>query len=261
MCTVVVMRRPDADWPLLIAANRDELNTRPWEPPRRHWPDRPEVVAGLDVLAGGSWMGINDHGVVAAVLNRLNTLGPADGKRSRGELVLEALDHAEAIEAVQALADLNGEAYRPFNMVVADNRDAYWIRATGRAVVEIAPLDDGLSMLTAMDLNDPASPRTVRFRPLFAGEAPNLPSDPSIALSPSAWGAWPDLLGRRDHDPESGWGGAMNVDSGGPFGTVSSSLLALPRRGWSGPDGSPVTPVWLFAPGRPDQVAYAAVDL
>ena len=73
-------------------------------PPGRHWPDRPQVRGGLDSLAGGTWLGVNDDGLVAAVLNRRGTLGPEPGKRSRGELVLEALDHAEAYDAAEALA-------------------------------------------------------------------------------------------------------------------------------------------------------------
>ena len=133
MCTVVLLRRPGSRWPLLLAANRDELKSRPWRPPGRHWPDRPDVVAGLDEQAGGSWLGINDHGVVAAVLNRVGTLGPATGKRTRGELVLEALDHADAAAAAAALADLDPAAYRPFNLIVADNRDAFWLRHAGDA--------------------------------------------------------------------------------------------------------------------------------
>ena len=99
MCTVVVLRRPADSWPLILAANRDEMRDRPWHPPGRHWPDRPEVVAGRDALAGGSWLGLNDQGVVAGVLNRYGSLGPQDGMRSRGELVLEALDHADAARA------------------------------------------------------------------------------------------------------------------------------------------------------------------
>src|SRR5918996_1233363 len=131
MCTVVLLRRPQAPWPLLLAANRDELRSRPWRPPARHWRDRPQGVAGVDVVAGGSWLRINDHGVVAAVLNRVGTLGPAAGKRSRGELVLEALDHADAATAARALADLEPDAYRPFNLVIADPQDAFWLRHAG----------------------------------------------------------------------------------------------------------------------------------
>ena len=85
MCTLVILRRPGSPWPLLLAANRDELRTRASMSPARHWPDRPHLRGGLDVLARGSWLGINDDGVVAAVLNRRGTLGPAPDKRSRGE--------------------------------------------------------------------------------------------------------------------------------------------------------------------------------
>src|SRR4029453_18664383 len=101
MCSVVILFRPDHAWPLILGANRDEMANRPWEPPARYWPDRPNVVAGLDKLAGGSWAGLNDEGVVVGVMTRMNTLGPQPGRRSRGELVLEALDHADAAAAVQ----------------------------------------------------------------------------------------------------------------------------------------------------------------
>ena len=48
MCSVIFLRRPDDAWPLILAANRDEMLSRPWKAPARHWPDRPEIVAGLD---------------------------------------------------------------------------------------------------------------------------------------------------------------------------------------------------------------------
>ncbi|HEY7688883.1 MAG TPA: NRDE family protein, partial [Dongiaceae bacterium] len=59
MCTLVILFRPGHDWPVIVGANRDEMADRPWAPPARHWPDRPQVVAGLDKLAGGSWLGVN----------------------------------------------------------------------------------------------------------------------------------------------------------------------------------------------------------
>src|ERR1044071_8502091 len=107
MCTLVMLRRSEHDWPVIIGANRDEMIGRPAKPPGRHWPDRAEVVAGLDPLAGGSWLGVNDWGVAAAVLNRTGSLGPAAGLRSRGELVLEALDHADAVAAAAAPTHLD----------------------------------------------------------------------------------------------------------------------------------------------------------
>src|SRR5437868_7328049 len=173
MCTLVILRRPDDRWPLLIGANRDEMIDRPWQPPGRHWPDRPEVVAGLDQLAGGSWLGLNDWGVAAAVLNRQGSLGPAAGRRSRGELVLEALDHADAVDAAAALSHLDPAAYRSFNLIVADNRDAFWLKHGGDRHVEVHPIAEGLSLIAAGDLNELTTPRLALAQPRFrAAPAP-----------------------------------------------------------------------------------------
>ena len=256
MCTTVILRRPGHDWPLILAANRDEMNDRPWRPPGRHWPDRPEVVAGLDETAGGSWLGLNDHGLVAAILNRRGSLGPQAGKRSRGELVLEALEHAEAETAADALADLNPYAYRSFNLVVADSRSGFWLRhrdQPGARTIEALPLPDGLSMLTARDLNDAESPRIGNYLPRFRTAAAPDPES-------GDWQAWQALLASRSNDSNDDPFGAMTVVTDAGFETVSASLIALPapllRR-----DGAPRKPVWLFAAGRPDQTAYHSVAL
>src|SRR5271169_313534 len=163
MCTVVILRRRDHRWPVLIGANRDEMIDRPWKAPARHWSDRPEVVAGLDILAGGSWLGINDWGVAAAVLNRTGSLGPAPGRRSRGELVLEALDHADAVAAAKALSYLDPDSYRTFNLIVADERDGFWLRHDGGRRIEVRPLKEGLSMIAARGVSN------WRCRPFASG--------------------------------------------------------------------------------------------
>jgi len=248
MCTLVILRRPAARWPLLIAANRDEMAGRPWSAPGRHWPDRPEVVAGRDDLAGGSWLGVNDHGVTAAILNRVGTLGPQAGKRSRGELVLEALDHADAKAAAEALAELDGRAYRPFNLVIADNRDAYWLRATGAAAIAVHPIAEGLHMLTALELDDPSSPRVGAFLPRFAAAAVPAPET-------GDWSEWRALMADPGGDGGDGEEhAAMSFTTPSGFGTASSSLIALAEANRSG-----AVPVWLFAAGRPDRAEYQPV--
>ncbi|WP_448202590.1 NRDE family protein [Azospirillum sp. sgz302134] len=256
MCSVILLRRPDATWPLIVAANRDEMAGRPWLPPGRHWPDRPNVVAGLDELAGGSWMGLNDEGVVAAILNRMGTLGPEAGKRSRGELVLEALDHADAAEAALALAQLDTRAYRPFNLLIADNRDARLIVHRGpssRNRPEVVEIPDGVHMITALDLDDTDDPRQAQYLPLFRHAAP---PDPDAGPNKDGWGGWPDLLASRIWDGERGERGAMNFLLPTGFGTVSSSLLALPAV-----DRPELDPVWHFAAGRPHEAPFTPVDL
>lgn len=252
MCSVVILRRPGEPWPLLLGANRDEMVTRPARPPARHWADRPDVVAGLDELSGGSWMGVNDAGVAACVLNRVGTLGPAPGKRSRGELVLDALDHATAGDAAAALAALDATAWRSFNLVIADEDQAFWLRNKGEGTpaLEVLPVPTGLSLLTAHDLNDLSAPRIARFLPLLR-QAP-LP-DPDAGN----WSAWQELLATRDEaEPQHG----LCIQTQYGFATVSSSLLALPRRPQR-LDEAPRRPLWLYAEGRPDRTPWTRLDL
>ena len=247
-----MLKRPGHHWPVLIGANRDEMLGRPWQQPARHWNDRPNVVAGKDQLAGGTWLGINDYGVVAAILNRHSSLGPKEGYRSRGELPLEALDHSDSSLAAESLADLNPEAYRPFNMVVVDNRDAFWIRLAERkwgARVEVKPLPAGLSMITASDRNDTNSPRIRTYLPQF-----EIAPEPDIESRD--WSGWTSLLSSQIRNPDEGPEGAMLVNPESGFGTVCSHLIALPSQ-----ENQGVSPIFLFAAGRPDNTNFEPVDL
>ena len=253
MCTVVILRRPGHDWPLIFAANRDEMTDRPWLAPGRHWPDRAEVVAGRDEHAGGTWLGLNDWGLIAGVLNRPGSLGPDPALRSRGELPLEALDHAEADAAATAMAAVAPESYRSFNLVIADSAQAFWIKSEGGGKgggVSAAAIPEGVSMITAHDINDTASPRIRRFLPQFeAAAAP----DPETG----DWTEWQALMGEGGPNPgENSDQGAMTFVTEDGFATVSSALIALPAPGRPG-----VKPKWLFAPGRPDQTPFAPVEL
>ena len=244
MCTLVILRRPDAAWPLLLGANRDELRSRPAAAPARHWPDRPYVRGGIDTEAGGSWLGLNDDGVVAAVLNRRGTLGPAPGKRSRGELVLEALDHAEAAAAADALRGLDPAAWRPFNLIVADARQAFWLRHAGDGQIRAQPITAGIHMIEAGELDDPASARVTRFLPQFRFVPPPEPGEDS-------WSGWAALLAERSSrsgDPRD----AMCIVTDGEYGTVSSALVALPRYATE-------RPVYRHAEGRPGEAAFEPV--
>ena len=244
MCTLVLLRRPGSPWPLLLAANRDELRSRASLAPGRHWPDRPHVRAGLDLLGRGSWLGVNDDGVAAAVLNRRGTLGPAPGKRSRGELVLEALDHAEAQVAAEALSALDPDAYRPFNLLVADAAEAFWLRHAGDGPIKATAVPPGLHMIEAGELDDPTSARIARFLPQFRFV-------PEPEVDGGDWSAWQALLADRSSrsgDPRD----AMCIVTEGDYGTVSAALIALPRYAAS-------APVFLHAEGRPGEARFATV--
>ena len=238
MCTLIVLSRPDHAWPLLLAANRDERLDRAWDPPAAHWPEQPGVIAGRDRAGGGTWMGLNRHGVVAAVLNRPGSLGPAPGKRSRGTLPLLALVHPTAAAAADAMTALDASEYRTFNMVLADREMAIFVRgrATGRP--EAKPLSPGaIHMVTAHDPDDLASARVARH-------LPRLRAAPLPCPGAGDWSGWAAILADRSGPA----GSEINVPPAGGFGTVCAALLALPAAG---------APVWLFAPGPPDTTAFA----
>jgi hypothetical protein len=248
MCTLVILRRPDHPWPVLIGANRDEMIGRPASPPARHWPDRPEVVAGLDQLAGGSWLGINDWGVAAAILNRHGSLGPAPGQRSRGELVHEALDHPDAVAAAEALSHLDPRAYRTFNLVVADNRDGFWLRQADTGHIEVRPLKDGLSIVAAGEIDDLRTRRLELAAPNFRAAAPPDPDRDD-------WRDWEALLSDDEspagEPPES----ALRFRLPHGYGTVSSALIALPE-----PNDGARTPRFRYAQWQPTQLPWAEVS-
>jgi Transport and Golgi organisation 2 len=232
VCTVVVRVHPSQ---VLLAANRDERLDRAWDPPAAWWPERQGVIGGRDRSGGGTWMGINRHGLVATVLNRPGTLGPAAGKRSRGELPLMALEHATAASAAEALSRLDAALWRGFNMVLADQSGAWFVRGLGHGRPDVAPLPDGVSMITAYDPNDLQSPRTALHLPQFQAARPE-------------WEAWRAILADRSGMPAE----QINVTPRGGFGTVSSSFVTLPAAG---------DPIWWFAAGPPHTTAFLPVAI
>ena len=238
MCTVVLLIRPGHAWPLVLAANRDEMLDRPWDPPASHWSNRPDIVAGRDRSAGGTWLAVNRSGVVAAVLNRPGSLGPAAGKRSRGELPLLALEHETAAEAAFAVTRFDAGAWRSFNLVLADKCGAVFVRGLGQGQPQAQTLPPGLHMVTAHDPDDPDSPRVSRHLARFlAAQPPN----------PDGWREWREILADSSGEP----GEQINVVPRGGFGTVCSSLLVLPQQG---------PPIWLFSAGPPHAAEFAAVQ-
>ncbi|MBR0665609.1 hypothetical protein GXW71_14715 [Roseomonas hellenica] len=231
MCTVVILRRPGHAWSLLLAANRDERLDRAWDPPAAHWPNRRGVVGGRDATAGGTWQALSPRGVVAAVLNRPGSLGPAAGKRSRGELPLLALEAESAAAGAARVATLDASDWRPFNLVIADAASAWFVRGTGSGRAEAMPLPAGISMVTAHDPNDLGSPRTRRHLPRFRAVPPPVPER-------GDWESWTALLRDGSYDPAIGRAETLAVPPTNGFGTVCSSLLAL---------GAGGERQWLFA--------------
>ena len=251
MCSVVILKQSDNEWPLILGANRDEMADRKCLAPGRHWEERPHIIAGKDLSAGGTWLGINDYGVVSAIMNRMNTLGPVSDKRSRGELVLDALEHADASESLNAMIEIEKNSYRGFNMLIADNLNAYWIKSDEESeTIEYFNIPDGLSMITAYDRNDLSSARIKNYLEKFS-----LSNDPNP--SEQEWQDWEMLLGStysKNNDPLS----AMCVKTDFGFQTVSSSLIALPN---FQPNYGKNKPVFKYANGSPDIALYSEIEI
>lgn len=239
MCTVIVSINPGQSWPLLIAANRDERLDRPWEPPGRHWPEQPQITGGKDGLGGGTWLAVNDKGVAAAVLNRVGSLGPAPGKRSRGDLPMVSLAHDTAEAAARAVAALDAGTFRSFNMLVADRRHAFYICGLGYGHAEITPLEPGMHMIATAGPDDMKIPRIARHLPRF--QAAPTPEPPD-------WKSWIPLLSDRSLPA----GSELNIPPRSGFGTSNSSLLGVPAD-----ENAP--PNWLFAAGPPDRAPFEPV--
>lgn len=206
----------------------------------------------MDAAAGGSWFGINDHGVIAAVMNRSRSLGPAVGKRTRGELVLEALDHAEASAAARALADIDAQAYRPFNLFIGDPVSAFWLRHRGGGGderVDVLEVPPGVHMLTVAELDDVHTTRIRLYLPRFR-------SAPAPEPGAGNWSAWQALLSERAHSDLGGPHAATNLEMPNGFGTICSQLVAIPRY-----PSREQRPVFLFAGGPPDKARFQPVAL
>ncbi len=149
MCLILFAWQTHPDYPLVIAANRDEFHARPTQP-AHHWPDTdPIIIAGRDLQAGGTWMGMTANGRFAAVTN-YREIPAAESELSRGELVTGFLqrdiDPADYARRIQSEAS----RYAGFNLLVGD-RQAVW-HISNRAD-EIACIGSGVHGLSNATLN------------------------------------------------------------------------------------------------------------
>jgi hypothetical protein len=241
MCTVLALLRPAHSWPLIVAANRDERLDRAFDAPGRWWDDAPHVVAGRDVLGGGSWFGVNDDGVVATIVNGLHRLGPLDGKESRGEIVLRALRERDAASAARFAGALPPGRYRGFTLLLADRHAAFAVSSDEHRL-RVEPLAPGHHMITPEGCDVPSSPR-------HAAHFASFRDAPAPEPATGDWTAWTEILQRADDDDPHR---AMTVAGGTELGTVCSTLLALPA--WS-----QAPPVMRFANGPPTRAPYESV--
>lgn len=150
MCLIIFAWRPDHATPLIVAANRDEFYARP-SLPLAAWPEAPQVHAGRDLEAGGTWLGVGADGRFAALTNIRNPHQPP-ARKSRGELVARFLTGEMPID--QYLADVVGRSleYAGFNLLIG-NRQELWHYNTQETAPN--PLAAGVYGLSNAGLDTP----------------------------------------------------------------------------------------------------------
>jgi uncharacterized protein with NRDE domain len=249
VCTLAVFVRALPGHPLVVAANRDEYVSRPALAPALLRSAPPRVVGGRDGVAGGTWLGVNEAGLVAGVLNRHGGQPPDPARRSRGLLCLELLGYESAAEAAaHVLAEPAGR-YNGFNLLLADRHEAVAATQARDAAPRVVPLEPGLHVLTNLDVDDPTCPRIAASHGRFAavGEAFVRDGDEEAFLVRLR-----AVL--SDHatalDPRGPGSLCVHLDG---YGTRSSTVLILPagRR----------SPRYFHAEGPPCEASLAAVPL
>lgn len=135
MCLIAFHWQPEAG-SLQVWANRDEFHARPAQA-TAFWPEAPGVLAGKDLLRGGSWMGVTRNGRFAALTNYRDPRA-VPGERSRGELISGFLTSSDsaACYAERVQSDLDG--YGGFSLLVCDGH-ALWLAGTHEEAASAVP--------------------------------------------------------------------------------------------------------------------------
>lgn len=137
MCLIAWNWQPASDTPLLLLGNRDEFYARPTR--SLHWWDDGIILAGQDLQAGGTWLGVSRSGRMAALTNVRAPGGMRDDTPSRGELVAAFLHNdGSAADFLQALAP-RAQDYNPFNLLVFDGQSLMGLHSSEAQPIALQP--------------------------------------------------------------------------------------------------------------------------
>jgi Transport and Golgi organisation 2 len=236
MCLLAVLYRLVPESPILVAANREEYYDRPSQPPTIQ-SGKPRMLCGIDPRAGGTWLGVNQHGMFAGVCNRRIPNGADSiGLRNRGLVAREVLRCCSARSGIdRAMDELTTNRYEPFNMIICDS-DSGWVIYNNGERSEVKPLEDGLNIVGNLDLNDSTDERVQLAHRLLTLQ--NLDS-------PVKFLAVASKVFARTATPTSR---ASMVVRGQDWGTISSTLIALSPK--------PRDAIFQYAAGAPDDAKY-----
>lgn len=251
MCLLVVLSRTDPDAPLVIAANRDEKLERP-AVSATVLVDQPRVLGGKDLMAGGTWLAVNEHGLVVGLTNRPSKEGRDDTKRSRGELPLLLAAHSRASDAVGHFAEtVRSEHYNQAWLMVGDRDTLFYVAVGEDGPPAVEALDPGVHVLANGPLHD-RSPKTDLVREGIATiDAGG--SEDSLALLRAALAdhTVPPAVAAEERSEDRPVQLAAACVHTETFGTRSAALVRVPAVGRPS--------VWV-ADGAPCAASFVSVD-
>ena len=243
MCLAVLAYQVYERHPVALGANRDEFYGRASRPPAPLTGGRLKVTAGVDLRRGGTWLGVNEKGLIACLTNRRTGNPEAPQRPSRGQLCREALQHddpAAAAAAVSALVDR--QAYNPFSMLLVSADQCLMASNWPKTRVEsVAP---GWHVLGNGELDAEDDTRVRRVRLLLDRHATHLFSGACLLQFLESV--------CRDHGQPAHPGRNSLCMHGPKAGTRSSSILIL------GPDSR--IAAYRHAEGFPCRNAYEDVS-
>lgn len=229
MCLILLAWRAHPDYPLAVAANRDEFFARPTAQ-AAPWPEAPGVLAGRDLQAGGTWLGIGRNGRFAALTNYRDPVSQRPDAASRGALVAGFLTGEETAPAYVARIGADAAAYNGFNLLVGDGDRLLWFSNVGGPARELAPGVYGL----CNHLLDTPWPKVQAAKSALRAGLDALPDDRLLFDLLRDDGIHPDeALPRTGVSLE--WERLLSaafVRAPG-YGTRSSTVVTLAKGGWT----------------------------
>lgn len=221
MCLLVVAWQCDEQWPIVMGANRDEWLDRPSTAMTVLRDEGPRAIGGRDERAGGTWMSVNQYGVVCGLTNRPLPDGPDPTKQSRGRLPLIAAASRTAEDAAYRMAaEAGANRYNPAWLLVGDRRSLHFVEVGPGGSTAPRPLGPGLHILENAALGVP-SVKVDHLRALLDGDR---------APGETNWEALPALLG--DHGvPEPPVDGHRFPDGRERLGATLAACVHADRYG------------------------------
>ncbi len=211
------------DYPLIIAANRDEHHARPASE-ADFWKNKPDILAGKDLQAGGTWLGISKQGRYAAVTNYCEQMKEPVFPRSRGALVIDFLESDKLSQEYANHVLNNGNDFQGFTLVFGTFDDLYWCSNRPNECKQIKPGVHGLSNLIINDDSYKVSKGKDSLNNLLSGQDKITPEELFSLLGDRTleWGS--DITEKKESN-------SPIFIKGQDFGTRCSTIILINKNG------------------------------